>query len=618
MCGIAGQIALRSDTSVEMAEVTRIMRALVHRGPDDEGAFLDVEGRVALGMRRLAIIDLASGGQPVYDEDRSLVCVFNGEIYNFQELRQGLERRGYAFRSKGDAEVIVNLYKADGLDFLRKLRGMFAIALWDARRETLIMARDHIGKKPLYYCEAGGRLTFASEIEPLYAVRGLPREIDPPAIDQYLTWGYIPAPYTPFGSIRKLAPGEVLVIRGGRLQKHRYWRPIARGVAGLSSEELAGLVRRTIEESVRLRMLSDVPIGCFLSGGIDSSVVLATMARLSTEPVRTFSVGFSETQYDELRFARVVARHFGSEHREFIVRPDAVGILPDIVRHCGEPFGDSSAVAVWYVAKLARQHVGVVLSGDGGDEVFAGYPWYRSAMRLNRLSRGRLGALLSPMRLLGDAAPERIRRLDRRLRMSTARRFASLRACADADAKQSLYSARFVAATSGDATDWFTTHYDGYDGDDLAKMQYTDSATYVPEDLLVKLDRMTMAHSLEGRCPLLDTTLVELGLGIPHSLKIDAAGGKAILREAAGHALPAEVLTRRKMGFTLPIAEWLRGELRESCVRKITGAPLLDQGWFERRAIERLLSDHLVGRRDRSAELWSLLMLAEWAERYAP
>ena len=616
MCGIAGQIALTPETTVEPAEVSRLMRAQVHRGPDDEGSFVDEAGRVALGMRRLAIIDLASGGQPVHDEDRSLVCVFNGEIYNFRELREDLERRGHAFRSKGDAEVIVNLYRAEGLGFLARLRGMFAIALWDARRQTLILARDPIGKKPLYYAVAAGRLTFASEIAPLYGVAGLSRELDPAAIDHYMTWAYIPAPFTPFRAIRKLAPGELVSIRRGRIEKVRYWRPTPRDLTGLAREDVAGLVRRTVEESVRLRMVSDVPLGCFLSGGLDSSVVAATMARLSSEPVRTFSIGFDEAPYDELRFARLLARHIGADHEEFVVRPDAVAALPEIVRHCGEPFGDSSAVAVWHVAQLARKHVSVALSGDGGDEVFAGYGWYRSALRLDGLSPAR--ALLSALRLLGPAAPARLRRLERRLRMSPARRFASLRACADVALTPSLYAAPFAATLRTETTDWLTAHYESYHGDDLAKMQYTDVATYLPEDLLVKLDRMTMAHSLEGRCPLLDTSVVELGLGISSRLKLDAAGGKAILREAARGDLPAEILARPKMGFSLPVARWLRGELRERCRRKVLGAALLDQGWFERRAVEALVVEHLSGRRDHSAVLWNLLVLAEWAERYAP
>jgi asparagine synthase (glutamine-hydrolysing) len=618
MCGIAGQIAMTSETRVDVAEVASIVRRLVHRGPDDEGTFIDGDRRVALGIRRLAVIDLASGGQPVSDDTQSTVAVFNGEIYNFQELRQELERRGYAFRSKGDAEVIPNLYRDEGLRFLTKLRGMFALALWDARRETLILARDPIGKKPLYYCEAAGRLTFASEIEPLYRVQGLRRDIDTAAIDQYITWGYMPAPSTPFRSIRKFEAGEVLVIRRGHMQKWKYWTPTRRDVSGMATKDLVGLVRSTIEGSVRGRMTSDVPIGCFLSGGIDSSVVLATMARLSTAPIRTFSIGFSEAQYDELKFARLVARHVGSEHHEFIVKPDALDVLPEIVRHCGEPFGDSSAVALWYVARLARQHATVVLTGDGGDEVFAGYPWYQSAMRLNRLSRAHVGTLLSPWRRLRRGVPERVRRVEGRLRMSTAARFATLRAVADREEKQALYSTALTAVTACDTTARLADLYDAYDGDHVARMQYTDMATYLPEDLLVKLDRMSMAHSIEGRCPLLDTELIELGLSIPGPHKIDGAGGKAILREAMRHDLPPEILTRPKMGFTVPIAQWLRGELRESCVRKVMGASLLDHGWFQASAIERLLSDHLSGRRDRSAQLWSLLVLAEWAERYGP
>jgi asparagine synthase (glutamine-hydrolysing) len=616
MSGIAGQIALTPGAMVEVAEVTRLLRAQIHRGPDDDGMFVDPGGRVALGMRRLAIIDLASGGQPVHDEDRSLVCVFDGAIYNFSELREDLERRGYAFRSKSDAEVIANLYRAEGLGFLARLRGMFAIALWDSRRETLIVARDPVGKKPLYYAEAAGRLTFASEIAPLYDVRALSRELDPTALDHYMTSAYIPAPFTPFKAIRKLAPGELVSIRRGRIETVRYWRPAPRDVAGLTRPEVAGLVRRSIEDSVRLRMVSDAPIGCFLSGGLDSSIVAATMARLSSEPVRTFSVGFGEPPYDELRYARLVARHVGAEHEEFVVRPDAVAALPEIVRHCGEPFGDSSAVAVWHVAQLARKHVSVVLTGDGGDEVFAGYAWYRSALRLNRLSQAR--ALLAPLRLLGRGAPTRLRRLQRRVRMSPARRFASLRACADASLTPSLYAAPFAAGIRADAADWLTTHYDSYHGDQLAKMQYTDVATSLPEDLLVKVDRMTMAHSLEGRCPLLDTSLVELGLGISAALKLDAAGGKAILRAAARRDLPAEILARPSMGFSLPVAAWLRGELRDRCRRKVLGPALLDRGWFERRAVEPLVGEHLSGRRDHSAELWRLLVLAEWAERYAP
>ena len=615
MCGIAGQVTLRHGPPADVERVRHLLRALVHRGPDGEGLFVDPSGRAVLGMRRLAIIDLVTGDQPVFNEDRSIACVFNGEIYNFQLLRADLERRGHSFRTMTDTEAIVHLYEEHGVGCLPLLRGMFAFALWDLRDGSLLLARDRIGKKPIYYAELDGRLSFASEIHALYGLPSLKKEIDPVALDLYLDHSYIPAPHSIFQAIRKLPPAHYLTVKQGHVSSGRYWQLPRPEPVEASREELVGGLRDKLQEAVTLRLISDVPLGCFLSGGVDSSSVVALMSRVSAEPVKTFSIGFTSARFNELEYARVVAERFRTEHHEFTVEPDAVAVLPAITRHFGEPFGDSSALPTWYLSQLARQHVTVALNGDGGDELFGGYPWYQTALTL-----GRTGQLVPgwASSLLAGAEPwlgPRVARLGARLGMPPAERFVSLRRVLGGATKQALYSKGQREACGGAAEEYLLRHYAAASGDELARMQYTDMMTYLPEDLLVKVDRMTMAHSLEGRSPLLDHELIEFCARIPSALKVDGGAGKAIFREATADLFQAGFFDRPKMGFSIPLAEWLRGPLRPECNQILCRDTLTACG-LEATAVRRVVDEHVSGKQDRSTLLWNLLALGKWAEIY--
>jgi asparagine synthase (glutamine-hydrolysing) len=617
MCGIAGQIALGSGGPVSLDDVHRMTDEMTHRGPDDEGFFLDGARRVALGMRRLSIIDVATGQQPVFTEDRSVACVLNGEIYNFRALRQELEAKGHIFKSASDTEALAHLYEEYGLESLRRLRGMFAFAIWDARTDTLVVARDPLGKKPLYYAEYDGRLSFASEISALTALPGVPRDLDPTAVDLYLTYSYIPAPYSIFRGVRKLPPAHVMTVRQGRVTIERYWAIEDCEPLRSAKEDLLAQVRGALRDAVRVRLVSDVPLGCFLSGGVDSSSVVALMSELSAKPVSTFSIGFADEEFNELEHARTVARHFGTDHHEFVVSPDAVEVLPQIVRHFGEPFGDSSAIPTWYLAKVARQHVTVALNGDGGDELFAGYDWYRSARTLDRLGRALPGLIargLSAAPTAGFRVGTRLRRVGERLRMEPAERFTSLRRFLSEDVKTRLYGQELLAARGQAAERYLPEHYEQAGGRGLWKYQQTDITTYLAEDLLVKVDRMTMAHSMEGRSPLLDQELLALCARIPERLKVDSGGGKALLRQAMGPMFPKRFFDRPKMGFSVPLARWLREDLRGECYGKVCGSVLGRVGWIRADTARTMLDEHCSGRRDWSAQIWNLLVLAEWAE----
>ncbi|MGH2362882.1 MAG: asparagine synthase (glutamine-hydrolyzing) [bacterium] len=618
MCAIAGQVSLDHDRLVEIAEVRAMMRALAHRGPDGEGEYVSASGRAALGHRRLSIIDLVSGAQPIYNEDRSVVL--NGEIYNFQSLRARLEDAGHRFSSRSDTEVIAHLYEEHGVDCVRHLRGMFAFLLWDDRRGRLLAARDRVGKKPLYYTEHGGLLSLASEITALYWLRDLKWTLDPTAIDLYLTHSYIPSPSTVLEACRKLPPAHTLVVEAGTVTIDRYWRP-PDSVTEISDHEAAPRLIQTVEEAVRLRLISDVPLGCFLSGGVDSSLVVALMSQLSSKPVRTFSIGFDREEYSELSYARRVAELFKTEHEEFVVKPDAASVLPDLAKHFGEPFGDSSALPVWHLAQLARQHVTVALNGDGGDELFSGYPWYATGARLAAAAR-RLPAIARAA-LRGSAGRRLLRALPRHhskgLDLATrddAARFAALRRTLEDSLRPRLYAPEFAARVDGTALAYLDQAYrDSGSRDLLQAMANTDVMTYLPEDLLVKVDRMTMAHALEGRSPFLDSEVVELALALPARLKRNASGGKRILKDIFGPLFPPGFLDRPKMGFTLPLDEWLRGELRPQLEARLFKGALVDAAILELGTVRSLLQEHDSGT-SHGATLWNLLMLAEWFERF--
>jgi asparagine synthase (glutamine-hydrolysing) len=621
MCGIAG-IADVSGRPVDRTLLQAMITAQAHRGPDGEAVVC--RGAVGLGHRRLAIIDLSTGDQPMSSDDGRVWIVFNGEIYNFRELRRELEAAGARFRTQSDTEVILRAYEADGPACVSRLRGMFAFAILDERTRRLVLARDRVGIKPLVYSWDGRRLLFASEIKAIVEDASVARDIDPDALVEYLTYHYVPAPRTIFASVRKLPPASLLVLPldGGAPEISRYWRlrfaPDPRIAEGEWIERLGA----QLSDAVRSHMVSDVPIGAFLSGGVDSSTVVALMAEASPSPIRTFSIGFDEADFDELRFARQVAARYGTDHYELVVKPAALDVLPKLAWHLDEPFADSSAIPTYYVAKITREHVTVALSGDGGDESFAGYRRYAQAMALAarmdrspaRLARPllRLTSRLLPIGargqawtgLFGAGSLERYARLVTHERPETLRRALSGDWASVAERVSALASFERLIATVGAL-------------DPVSTLQHIDIETYLPDDILAKVDRTSMAVSLESRVPLLDHRLLEFVATIPSSLKLNHGAGKYILKRAMSSRLPSEILTRRKMGFGVPLGAWFRGELRDMAHDLLLDPRTRQRGIFRPSWVEGLLHTHETGRRDCSARLWAMLCLELWMRRWA-
>lgn len=598
--------------------------ALEHRGPDARGMFRD--DRAFLGIQRLRIIDLHTGDQPVFNEDGSVVVVLNGEIYNFGELRAALRRRGHVFSTEGDTEVIVHLYEEHGIDCVLHLHGMFAFALWDQRRQQLLIARDRVGKKPLVYALRDGVLSFASEMGALLEDRTIDREVDHVALDRYLTLGYVPAPLTALRAVRKLPPAHRLVMRDGRTTIDSYWTlDYSRKLDDVALEELCERVRAALRAATRRRMISDVPLGAFLSGGIDSSAVVAAMAEASPEPVRTFSIGFDHAAFDELSHARRIARQFGTIHEEFEVRADAVEIVPRIVRHYGEPFADSSAIPSFYLAEMTRRHVTVALNGDGGDESFGGYQRYVAnavGARLDavpaRLRRG-VTALGRQLPDGGSIASVRnkARRLTSTLDLDAPARYAEYIAWFSAAQRRRLYTPEFALSAEFGGEDVIATTWAQTSGRTVVdRMLEVDVATYLPGDLIAKIDIATMAYGLEARSPLLDHELMQLAASIPARLKVRGRKKKWILREAMRGWLPDEILDRPKQGFTIPLASWMRGDLRSWSRDILLDPATLARGYFEPHEVHRLLDRHDAGADGDAPRIWSLLMLELWHREF--
>jgi asparagine synthase (glutamine-hydrolysing) len=595
-----------------------------HRGPDDEGVW--VEGPVGLGSRRLAIIDLSPRArQPLTNEDGTLHIVFNGEVYNFQSLRADLERRGHAFGSDGDAETVLHLYEEEGVECLERLRGMFAFALWDAPRRTLFLARDRLGKKPLVYHDDGRAFHFASEAKAILADPRVLREADPDAVHDYLAFGYVPSPDSAFRGFRKLPPAHYALVRDGAVSVHRYWSlrygAKRREPEAALAEELDAL----LAESVRLRLISDVPLGALLSGGIDSSAVVAMMRRHVSGPVRTFSIGFDQPEYDELAYARDVARRFETEHHELVVKPDAAAVLPRLVWHYNEPFADSSALPSFYLCEMARGFVTVALNGDGGDESFAGYDRYLAAVLASGFDRvpgpvRRLGLRLAG--LLPGGAPKspgvRLRRFAEALALPPRRRYGRWITLFRPRDTAALYAAEFARRVGGrDPLDRLEAAYQASDAPSLVEaVMHADVQLYLPDDLLVKMDIASMANSLEVRSPLLDHRLVEFAASLPRSLKLRRLTQKYLLKRVMAGTLPDRVLRRRKMGFGVPIDHWFRHELREMAYDVLLDARARARGYFQPEAVRRYLDEHAQGRASHHARLWSLLFLELWHRTY--
>lgn len=624
MCGICG-IADSSAHGLDSAALHRLNNAIAHRGPDGEGFF--EHGGIGLAMRRLAIIDVAGSDQPIFNEDKSIAIVFNGEIYSYQHLRAGLLQRGHQLRTQGDTECIVHLYEEEGPACLQHLRGMFALALWDEARQRLLLARDRLGKKPVYYTVQDGKLYWASELRALLSVLPSTPEIDLAAIDQYLSLQYIPEPLTAYKGIYKLPAASYLSWERGQLSIQRYWDFNYEPKHDASEAELIEQLRELTAESVRLRLISEVPLGAHLSGGIDSSIVVALMAEASSGPVKTFSVGFEETNFSELPLARQVAQRYGTEHHEFTLTFGNIpATLEQLLLHFGEPFADPSALPLWHLSQLTRQHVTVALNGDGGDESFAGYPRYwldPLADRYLRLpkavTRRMVPALAGALPDAGDQPVGRglgngLKRLPQLAEVDPQASLLRWSSYFSVSQKTALWKPAVAAGLNFRQAeqDMAAIYAAAPASTRLDRTLYTDIKTYLAGDLLVKADRMTMAHGLEGRSPFLDHLLVEWAARLPVRYKLRGHQGKALLRKAFADKLPADVLAHRKQGFGIPVGGWLRGPL-EGWLRELLLAPDAPlASWFQRDALVALIAEHQAGKQDHGKRLWALACLALW------
>jgi asparagine synthase (glutamine-hydrolysing) len=620
MCGITGIVDLRARRPIDRAVLERMNESQHHRGPDEGG--LHVSPGVGLGHRRLAIIDVATGQQPLYNEDGSVVVVYNGEIYNFQSLIPELEALGHRFHTRSDTEVIVHAWEAWGAACVERFRGMFAFALWDENKQTLFMARDRLGVKPLYYAQLpDGHLLFGSELKSLLAHGALERRIDPTAVEDYFALGYVPEPRTIFAAARKLPPAHTLVLRRGAVpaEPRAYWDVRFSLDSRLAARDAEAELVERLRESVALRMISEVPLGAFLSGGVDSSAVVAMMAGASCEPVNTCSIAFADPAFDESKYAQQVAERYRTRHFVDRVDSDDFDLVDTLAGLYDEPYADSSALPTYRVCQLARRHVTVALSGDGGDESFGGYRRYKLHLMEERLRQPLPLTLRRPVfGLLGRAYPKadwapRVFRgkttLQALARDSVEAYFHTMSVLRDAD-RAPLYSASFRASLGGyNALEVFRAHAARAGTDDpLALVQYIDLKTYLVGDINTKVDRASMAHSLEVREPLMDHPLVEWLATLPSDTKLRGGEGKWLFKKALEPHLPRDVLYRRKMGFAVPLAQWLREPLRERMTSVMEGERLADSGWFNPDALRRLARQHAARTHDHSAPLWSLLM----------
>ena len=616
MCGIAGTLAVDAAAAADGEAVRRMCDAMVHRGPDDHGYLND--GACALGHRRLSIIDLRpEAAQPMTNEDGSIAVVVNGEIYNFQTLRRDLEAKGHTFKSRSDSEVIVHLYEEEGVDFLDHLRGMFALALWDARRRRLVLARDRFGKKPLFYHADAKGLVFASELGALAESGRFERRPNIDAIDAFLSLQYVPSPWTAFEGVHKLPAGCRLICENGKIgAPERYFELRFDQPTTGSLPELTERLHEHVLDAVRVRMVSDVPLGAFLSGGLDSSLVVAMMAMQSTQPVKTFSVGFTSKDFSELPYAKMVSDRYGTDHHEIVVEPDMASVIPEFVRHYGEPFADSSALPTWYLCEYTRTGVTVALSGDGADEAFAGYRRY-SHSRTARVLRGLPGPLPTVLaKTLGSIpipAAQQVRDYGRRLMEPEHVRFLGLAAHIPHEDRVALYSEPMRQRFAEDlvARRFGELYAASTASDPVNRLLDLDIQTYLTDDILTKVDIASMAHSLEVRCPLVDQELMAFAASLPGSMKLRGLTTKLILREVAKPLLPEKILRRRKQGFGLPVDRWMRDDLAPLSRDVLLDQTARERGIFDPASIETLLLQHQRGE-PRGDQIWALMMLELW------
>ena len=614
MCGITGWVG-RLDLNDDA--LGRMCASIGHRGPDDDARFVQA-GRVALGFRRLSIIDLTGGAQPIRNETGRIAVTVNGEIYNFQSLRRELEQRGHSFATHSDAEVVVHLYEEQGVDCLARLRGMFAIALWDGDNGRLFLARDRLGVKPLYYAEVPGGLIYGSEPGAILASGAVKAEPDLAAIAQYLSLQYVPAPLSGFAGISKLHPGEYLVWQDGSVRRHRWWSIRHGGAPPMDTEECLDQLDALMSEATRLRLIADVPVGAFLSGGIDSSLVVSYMAEHAHD-VRTFSIDFPHARFSEGQYAREVAAVYGTRHEDLTVDPDIIPTIAATVQAAGEPFADSSAIPTYLLSEMTRRRVTVALSGDGGDEAFAGYVRHRLAVAGDQL--GPLPQLARPLagaleRVPGNGRLGRVKRGALAMSRSSHERYAAIMSHFDPDGIERLCTPEFLSAAGGSRRAW----------DEVLRLPSTrgvnryldlDTATYLPGDLLLKVDRMSMAHALEVRSPLLDHEVHEFAARTPAKLKLFRGETKWLLKQLARRrGLPEHLVTRAKKGFGIPVGEWFRSELRPWIEDVLRDPGTRSRGWFDGQEIDRLLDAHLSGSDDHTPRLWNLAMLELWQREW--
>ena len=619
MCGICGLLARDGAGPVDAEALEAMNARMVHRGPDSAGAFVD--GPVGLAARRLAIIDLEHGDQPLANEDGTVTVVQNGEIYNHEALHAELEAAGHRFLTRSDTEVLAHAYEQWGVGFVERLRGMFALALWDARECRLVLARDRFGIKPLFWAEVGGALAFASELKALRLAPGFREDVDPEALDAFLAFNSIPAPLTIYAGARKLPPGHVLVRERGAIRVERFARPGPVPAADVRREDeatLAAELRETLRDSVRAHLVSDVPVGVLLSGGVDSSVLCALAAQESSEPVQTFSIGFQERSFDELDLARSVAERYRTDHHELILKPDAAELFPEIAAAFDEPFGDSSALPTFLVCRLASEHVKVAMSGEGGDELFGGYETYVADLMSAR-GLGRAARMARPLVELLPSSSRRVsleyraKRFVRAAHLPPLERHHGWKEIFASDVRAELLRGR---RDGFDPLDVYRERYAETAGaEPLARLQDVDLGIYLVDDLLVKTDRTSMAHSLEARVPYLDAEVAGLAMALPTAAKVRGWAKKRLLRRAAAPLVPEAIVRGRKKGFSIPAAAWLRGPLVPFAREVLAPARVADQGLLDPAAVTAVLDRHVAGREDLSRQLWGLLALSLWQDR---
>ncbi|MBT3996629.1 MAG: asparagine synthase (glutamine-hydrolyzing) [Chloroflexi bacterium] len=628
MCGVCGVVDLNNSPPLRSEELDAMCRTIEHRGPD--GTRTMIRGSVAFGHTRLSVIDTETGWQPISNEDDSVFVILNGEIYNFQELRTELVEKGHKFRTNSDTEVVVHLYEEDGLDFVERLDGMFALAVWDEPNKRLVLARDRIGKKPLFYSESEGRLSFASETKTLVesGVSGANKEVDHVALASYLTYGYVAEPHSIFKGISKLPPAHVLVFDESGIAIRRYWELNSNIDSSMSVEDAVSETRRLSDKAVSSRLISDVPLGFFLSGGLDSSVVVGAAARASSAKLKTFSIGFEEESFSELEYARTIADKFNTDHEEFVVTSDLVGDLESIVRFADEPFADSSMVPMYYLSRQTRQHVTVALSGDGGDEVFGGYDRYIGlgiAQKYHRIPGFIRKGLIGPVAGLIPESPgkssnlRRVKRLTYPATDSAEAWYTGWMQQFRKDDHASAFTPEFASAVIADGgwDDHMSAAFAASSNSLSAKSaQWVDSTTYLPGDLMVKADRMSMAHGLEVRSPFLDHHLIDFASTIPGEYSISGRSGKQILKRAYADLIPAEIANRKKAGFTVPVADWINGALRDSTRELLTTPEAEVQKLIRPEFIQTMIDEHAARKQNHAVRLWNLICLETWSKTF--